>query len=309
MDYLINIDLSKTVMQPIRIQEGFHNQQLYRLPQPILEKWGNHPLLQSLIPTDVGWFPNAQYHYCQRKEGLPGMILIFCVKGEGWFKIGDGPQQRLNTNEALFIPSGVPHVYGSSEQSPWSIHWIHLSGLESISYATQFQQGKFKLRVDKESSKRAVQLFRQCYDILAEGFVLNRLIYAAKVSHNLLGELFFNNSAFSAYQRSNRLHSIESTLNYLRQNMSDRLSLTEMAQHANLSVPHFSRLFREQTGYAPVDYFIHLKLQKASSLLNLTDMSVREIASSVGYEDPYYFSRLFKKVIGISPTAARNQLI
>lgn len=296
-------------MQSIRILEGFLNQQLYRLPQPVLDKWGNHPLLQSLVPTDVGWFPSAQYHYCERKKGLPASILILCVDGEGWFRINDGPTQKLIANEALFIPADAPHVYGSSEHAPWSIHWIHLAGLESHGYATQIQKGKFKLRVDDESSKRAVQLFRQCYDILAEGFVLNRLIYAAKISHNLLGELFFNNPAFSAYQRSNRLHSIEPTLNYLRQNIADRFSLTEMAQHANLSVPHFSRLFKEQTGYAPVDYFIHLKLQKASSLLNLTDMPVREIAASVGYNDPYYFSRLFKKVIGKSPTAARNQLI
>ena len=56
-----------------------------------------------------------------------------------------------------------------------------------------------------------------------------------------------------------------------------------------------------------MDYFIHLKVQKASSLLLLSRMTIREIALIVGYEDPYYFSRLFKKVVGISPTAVRQE--
>ncbi|MCB0146332.1 MAG: helix-turn-helix transcriptional regulator, partial [Caldilineaceae bacterium] len=147
---------------------------------------------------------------------------------------------------------------------------------------------------------------RECYDVFVGGFVLTRLIYSAKLLHRMLGELFFNNSAFSAGARSSRFHSIESSLIFLRANIDRSLSLAEMAAHAGLSESHFSRIFKEQTGHAPLDYFILLKMQHASTLLALTSLPVREVATQVGYGDPYYFSRLFKKVLGVSPRAYRD---
>jgi AraC family transcriptional regulator, arabinose operon regulatory protein len=80
-----------------------------------------------------------------------------------------------------------------------------------------------------------------------------------------------------------------------------------MARHADLSPSHFSRLFKEQTSYSPIDYFIQLKVQHACRLLFLTSMTVREIGAELGYEDPAYFSRLFKKIVGMSPTQYRNK--
>lgn len=133
------------------------------------------------------------------------------------------------------------------------------------------------------------------------------MIHAAKIIQHLFGELLYNNPSFSPSLRLSRFRNIEPTLGYLRQNIDSSLALADMANHAGLSKSHFSRIFKDQTGYAPMDYFIHLKVQKAVSLLMLTDLSVREIATTVGYEDPYYFSRLFKKVTGASPSAIRNE--
>jgi hypothetical protein len=63
-----------------------------------------------------------------------------------------------------------------------------------------------------------------------------------------------------------------------------------MARHAYLSPSHFSRLFKEQTSYAPIDYFIHLKVQDACRLLFLTSLTLDEISYKLGYEDPAYSS-------------------
>jgi AraC-like DNA-binding protein len=72
-----------------------------------------------------------------------------------------------------------------------------------------------------------------------------------------------------------------------------------------LSTSHFSNLFRKATGMAPLDYFIHLKLQKACLLLYSSDIKVKKIAKEIGYTDPYYFSRLFKKYMKASPDQYR----
>lgn len=75
---------------------------------------------------------------------------------------------------------------------------------------------------------------------------------------------------------------------------------------AGLSVPHYSALFRRRTGYAPMDYFLRLKIQRAGQLLDTSALRVAEVASEVGCDDAFYFSRLFKKITGQSPRDYRN---
>lgn len=290
---------------PIRLRDGFKGQVQYVIPRPIVARVASHPLLHSLLPTDIGWYPHAQYHYRERPDGAPEHILIYCTRGGGWGEFG-GQYVMVGPGEALIIPAHTPHSYGAELTDPWSIHWVHFQGSEGDYLARLLSDPPRTLMVDAHCGTAVEALFRECYDVFVGGFVLTRLIFSAKILHRLLGELFFNNSAFSAGARSSRFHSIETTLGYLRANMERSLTLAEMAAHAGLSESHFSRIFKEQTGHAPLDYFILLKMQHASTLLAVTSMPVREVATAVGYADPYYFSRLFKKVIGVSPRAYRD---
>ncbi len=290
---------------PIRLRDGFKGQVQYVIPRPVVARVAGHPLLHSLLPTDIGWYPHAQYHYRERPDGAPEHILIYCVEGGGWAEF-DRQYVTVGPGEALIIPAHMPHVYGAAMTDPWSIHWVHFQGSEGNYLARLLSESTRTLLVDAQCGAVVEALFRECYDVFVGGFVLSRLIYSAKLLHRLLGELFFNNGAFSATARSSRFHSIEATLGYLRTNIDRPLALADMAAHAELSESHFSRIFKEQTGHAPLDYFILLKMQHASTLLAVTAMPVREVAAAVGYADPYYFSRLFKKVIGASPRAYRD---
>jgi len=71
-------------------------------------------------------------------------------------------------------------------------------------------------------------------------------------------------------------------------------------------VPHFSELFRQQTGYAPIDYLIRQRIQRACLLLDTTVSAVSKITTEVGYNDPYYFTRSFRRVMGCPPRAYRH---
>ncbi|KAA2301349.1 helix-turn-helix transcriptional regulator, partial [Clostridioides difficile] len=83
--------------------------------------------------------------------------------------------------------------------------------------------------------------------------------------------------------------------------------LKELAAHARLSVPHYSQLFKQATGHSPIDYFLRLKIQHSCRYLDFTDWTVKQISSELGFKDPYYFSRLFSKMMGRSPTDYRNK--
>jgi AraC-like DNA-binding protein len=82
----------------------------------------------------------------------------------------------------------------------------------------------------------------------------------------------------------------------------------ELASRLGYSGSHYSSMFRNKTGSSPLDYFIRLKLHYACQLLSQTDLSIQTISEKIGYEDQFYFSRLFKKIHGKSPRNYRNAL-
>lgn len=292
-------------MMQKKIQDGFLGQKMWVIPRVTLAKWSAHPMLQSLIPTDIGWYPSAKYHYRERPQGAEEHILIFCVEGSGWYEI-NGERRTIEANEVLLIPRGMAHNYGASETTPWSIHWVHFVGNEADFFVYHLPIGEYKLLVEPQCAQVVNQLFRECYDSFIGGFMLYRFIYCAQVLHHLLGQLFFNNNSFSPVQRTSQFHSVEATLRFLHQNLHREVSLGEMSDHAGLSTSHFSYVFKQQTGYSPMDYFIHLKMQRACTMLSFSQKTIHEIAYEIGYSDPYYFSRIFKKIMGVSPRSYRE---
>ncbi len=292
-------------MATLRLKDGFAGEIMYVVPRPILEKARAHPLVNALTPTDIGWFPAARYHYRERPAGAPEHILIYCAKGRGFCEI-DGDRHSVSDNQAIIIPKQRPHVYGAANDDPWSIHWVHFVGTSGDYYVGQLQKGAYALSIDVAVKASLEALFCACRDAFVASFLLPRMIYASQTLHHLLGHLFFNNRAFSPLLGSSRFRSIDNTLSFLHQNMSEQLRLADMVQHSGLSKSHFIRLFKEQTGHSPMDYFIQLKMQHACMLLAFREDSIAQIATELGYRDPFYFSRAFRKVIGIAPTDYRR---
>lgn len=254
--------------------------------------------------TDIGWYPHARAHFRERTAGATEHILILCESGRGWCTIGSQSYQ-VESNQALLIPKDSPHSYGALEDVPWTIYWVHFSGSIADYLAHQLPANTNIFTVDRESAESAFDLFDTCYRALEDGFSAPQLIYCAQVLHHLLGVIFFRNQHFLSGPHPTRPRRIEETLQYLKVSIGKALTLADMAQHAGLSVPHFSALFKQQMGYSPMDYFIHTKIQRACSLLDTTSLNVRAVGALVGYEDPYYFSRIFRKVMGVSPRAYR----
>jgi len=289
----------------MRKREGFEGQIMYVIPRPMLKDMTRNVLLHQLLATDIGWFPSAKYHYRARPNGAPEHILKLCVGGEGWLEI-DGKHEIIRKNQAFLIPRNVPHVYGASERDPWSVHWVHFVGTLSDFFPHLLPDGKYVISVDAQTTREMEDLFHECYNMFLGSFVWKRMVYVTQTLHLILGKLFFNNSSFSPVLRTSQFRNLDGTLDFLSKNIDKNISLTTMANQARLSPSHFSRRFKEQTGFSPVDYFIHLKMQHAAMLLSFSNKTVREISFELGYRDPYYFSRIFKRVIGYSPTEFRD---
>jgi two-component system response regulator YesN len=97
-------------------------------------------------------------------------------------------------------------------------------------------------------------------------------------------------------------HIVKATKEYLELNYAEDISLEDMAEHVNISPQYFSKLIKKTTGFNFIDWLSMLRVKKAKELLNNSNLTVKEVCFMVGYKDPNYFSRIFKKRIGITPS-------
>lgn len=99
----------------------------------------------------------------------------------------------------------------------------------------------------------------------------------------------------------------DQVLRYITTHFRQSISLDSLAQSLNYSPQYLSRKFKEQTGVTPTEYLIRLRIGEARSLLSATEASLQEIATYVGYTDPFYFNRIFKREMGITPGQYRSK--
>jgi transcriptional regulator GlxA family with amidase domain len=94
---------------------------------------------------------------------------------------------------------------------------------------------------------------------------------------------------------------------YMVEHLNQPLQVSTLAAQASVSPSHYFALFKRQTGTAPMDFFIRLRMNHARQLLDSTCSSVKEVAAAMGYDDPFYFSRVFKSVHSVAPAEYRRQ--
>lgn len=98
---------------------------------------------------------------------------------------------------------------------------------------------------------------------------------------------------------------ISSIIDFMEANFKEELDLNQLADISCMSVRNFQRIFKKATGQSPIDYLIQVRLQKAKYFLRETLMPISEIAIETGFNDNNYFSREFKKVLGVPPSLYR----
>lgn len=292
-------------MQKIRKREGFEGQRAVVLPKKILEVCAFTPPINSLYITDIGFYPRAAYHYRERPSGISQNILIYCTEGRGWLEIPSG-KFDVGPNEFLIIPADMPHTYGADEKNPWTIHWIHFRGTQALYFTSLLSHQNKDFVVYSPFIDERIRIFDSIYSTLESGYSLDNLVYSSLSLSYFLTSLNFAEK-FVSVHHSVEKDAVDISIEHMLNHIDEALTLENMASSVNLSASHYSSIFRKKTGYSPVVYFNHLKIQQACRYLQFTTLRINEIAAKLGIEDPYYFSRMFSKIMGISPQEYRSK--
>ncbi|MEL7500586.1 MAG: AraC family transcriptional regulator [Planctomycetota bacterium] len=289
-----------------RIREGFPNQRLVVLPANTINRCRSMPVVDQLYVTDIGSYPKAPYHYVKREPGIQQAIAIGCIDGFGQVTL-DNSTHSITRGHLLFIPPNEPHVYEADHRDPWSIFWIHFDGHQTDAVLRT-------LGVDKSNPLVFIPDVNKIRSTFEDVYACLNYRYSDSGLLAMSGELFRFMSrvkllrGFREPRHQYSEKKIDDTIEFMSQHLNMLIKLKDLAAHSGHSVSYFSKLFKERTGQAPMNYFIQLKVQKACELLDQTQLPVVEVAAQLGYEDPYYFSRLFKKIQGCSPMIYRNMV-
>ncbi|CAL1521265.1 AraC family transcriptional regulator [Chitinophaga sp. MM2321] len=288
-----------------RKRDGFMGEKQIILPLKLLKKTiVNDPFLNNLYITLIGYFPKATFHYRERRWGCEDNILFYCLDGKGWYENKDG-YREIKANEFVILPATNKYLrYGADAKDPWTLCWVHFCGNQLSHFNNVYSLNQFLTPTLLSPDEKRIQLWEEMYNTLEMGYSISNLSYANFCLYHFVASFIFPNNGFSKFPVKND-NIITQAIKYMRDNLHEQLSVNYLANKFNYSDSHFSNLFHKQTGISPIDYFIQMKMQKACQLLDFTDAKIKDVAISVGFQDPYYFTRIFRKFIGTSPTEYR----
>ena len=288
-------------LRGVGVEDGFIGETKIAVPIELFEEFVNDPLVRRLYLTDVGFYPNAKHHLMIRQNGAQENVFFYCIRGVGYIDIGD-KHIELKEGEAFCIPQGVAHRYYADEENPWSILWVHFKGEDAKYYPID------SLKVVSFNSdyatNRMMLLFDLLFRVLNRSYTRGNFEYISQVLGVILSETYMREKIYEEDRELNR--HISDMVKYLSANIGSRVTLDALSERFKLSKSYINELFIKYTKYPPIDFFIRLKMDHACKLLKATDMRIYEIASEVGYTDQYFFSRVFKQVVGVSPKKFRE---
>lgn len=261
-------------------------------------------LTRDCFPTAVGYYPAAAGHEMQRQQHDDN-LLIYCVAGRGALQTRHA-KGLVHAGDVVLIPQGVAHRYAADRDRPWTIYWSHFTGETTRAFVRH-------LGYENEHPVSAIGLspaltanFKSLLGISKTGYSAAAFIHAANQLRQILTFLASEIKSITARSRHN--FNLESIHHFMLEHIGQPLDLDSLAATASLSKYHFSSKYKKLTGYSPIKHFLNMKIEHACQLLDSGALSVKEIAAQVGYDDALYFSRLFRKTVGLSPTEYRRSI-
>jgi AraC-like DNA-binding protein len=228
-------------------------------------------------------------------------VLQYTISGTGMLRY-ENRTMKIRPGEALLVIVPHNHCYWLEKGDRWEFFWISMNGTEALRiHETILNTHGPVLRLKANSIDKlaacALRLMEGRAELPGE---------ASAIAYEAAMALYDD-----TFGPSERLPASETSLNramqYVSAHLNDALPVETLAAVAGLSRAHFSRSFAKLTGLAPAEFVLQERMKRATKLLTANrEMPVKEIAALVGMPDNNYFSKVFRRVYGVSPTDFRT---
>lgn len=241
----------------------------------------------------------------------PEYHLHFVLDGQGYVEI-NGKRHTLNRGQIFVIPPNHSnYIYQADMHKPWYYAWIAFNGTMADYYMEQ--AGLNREHIIRSTNIVPEDFTGLIYEMLKTSQLtaaneLDRIGYLFQIMA-LLIESYRTGVNSPSYDYTTTTTYIAHALQYMKFNYNSNIHVNDIANYVGINRSYFSSIFKQKMNLSPKEYLQQFRLEKAKELLADTSMSIADIALQVGYKDPFIFSKLFKKIEGLSPKAYRNQAI
>lgn len=259
----------------------------------------------------------GKYQYRRTRQALPAhqhkdmLEIVYCSKGEQVYEAG-GRLHKVKGGECFVTHPGEWHGTGTYPEGKGELYWIILRIPEKGNSFLQFENKSAKAwALQLKQLPRHFKAPARLKALLDEVFVL---FDQDRSAFNHIGLQLALATVLQAVikcaasrptrKRSARLSQVD---NYIRQHPDEWITLQQLADHTGLSLSRFKAWFKEEAGVTPLDYVMKFKIGHARQLLRKTNMPITGIAFETGFQNAQYFATVFRKYMGMTPSAMRKQ--
>lgn len=230
--------------------------------------------------------------------------VVYITRGGGTLQCSDRTF-TLQEGSAVILRPNDSHWYAPNESSGWDEYWVGFGGshIETLFDAEYFDPGKPVLDVGVHPD--LVSAFQEIFELSRTETPGYQLQIGALVIR-ILAELITWRKVSKQADMSEQI--VEKAKTIFVAHLETTISIDDVARDLGLSSPAFRSLFKDYTGMSPYQYYLHLKINRSKDLLEGTDLTVKEIAHRLNFQDPFHFSKLFKNKTGQPPSQWRNTL-
>ena len=256
------------------------------------------------IPYPPDKHPSTYMFDWKKGRVLPEFQIIYIIRGEGFFKSKAVGKKQIKEGTILLLFPGVWHTYAPNFNTGWKEYWICFNGTQPQKFRQHKILSPANPVLEIGFNETLLQLYHQILELLNEEKIGYKEIIAS-LTYQIVAQVH-------CAERRRQFGSkeieriIQKAKIYLTENIDKHVELEQLASELNVGYSWFRRMFRHYTGLSPCQYFLQLKLIKAKELLRETSLSIKQISVITGFESQYYFSKYFKKKIGISPSQWRR---
>ncbi|SEN50383.1 AraC-type DNA-binding protein [Amphibacillus marinus] len=281
----------------VKKQHGFLNEKHIVLPNH-----GEYPEL-AIVISEIGYYQKAEHHYRERHTGAAEFILIYSMDGLGYIHLNNGSALKVKAGQLYCIPKTTSHRYYADTTNPWSILWMHFNCTHDQAVALPLSDQPISFPIEKQRTiqNHFTELLHMCER------------YPHQHLQRVVSPFLFFIFAEVAYlpereEHGQDHHFLAKAIQYMNIHLASPLSLEEIAAALGVSASYLSQVFKQQLNQSPMAYLTELKMERACKFLRMEQLKIYQVAAKVGFQDPYYFSRVFKKVIGLSPKMFQDQI-
>lgn len=239
-----------------------------------------------------------------RPKGRKDYQLLYIASGKGYFYINGKEEIVTAGHMVLYQPKEMQkYVYYGVDQT--EVYWIHFTGNDVKGILAEYGFSLTDHIFYTGNSPDYHRLFRR----IIQELQLCKPHYTDYLAMLLREILILAGRQLTETKKPGirTQEEIELATRYFNEHFNRNISIEEYALSRHMSTCWFIRSFRQYSGITPMQYILGIRITNAQHLLAATNYNVTEIAEIVGYDNPLYFSRLFKKQTGLSPSEYRKQ--